>query len=86
MTLEGVGEGVERIVVDWDGGDGVGKFMSAALASKDCYFKASVEECFEDGRAEVASGLCGRLASVLWNGNGELSGITAGVLTPAKAT
>lgn len=67
LTLEGVGEGVERIVVDWDGGDGVGKFMTAALASKDCYFKASVEECVEDGRAKVASGLRGRLASVFWN-------------------
>ena len=45
--------------------------MSAALASKDCDFKASVDELVEDGWAEVASGLRENLVLVIWKGLAE---------------
>ncbi len=71
LAFEGVGEGVEGVVVDWDGGDGGGKAMSAAFASKDCDFEASVEELLKDGWAEIASGLRENLVSVCLKGVAE---------------
>ena len=64
MACKGVGEGVEGIIVDWDGGDRGGEAMSAALPSKDCDFEASLEELIEDGWPEVASGLRENLLSI----------------------
>lgn len=66
LTMEGVGEGVEGVVVDWDGGDGRGEVVGAALASEDCNFEASDEELVEDSWAEIASGLHKSLVSVFW--------------------
>lgn len=57
MAFEGIGEGLEGVVVDVDDGHGGGKAVSAALASQDCDFEASVQYFFEDGWAEVACGL-----------------------------
>lgn len=57
LPSEGIGEGVEGVVVDWDDDDGGGKAMSVVLASKDCDLKASVDELVEYGWTEVASGL-----------------------------
>ena len=39
--------------------------MSAAIASKDCDFEASIEKSIKNGGAEVASGLVEGLESVL---------------------
>lgn len=57
MTFESVDEGFERVVVDGDNGYGGGEGVRAALASQDCDFKASVQDFFEDGWAEVTGGL-----------------------------
>ena len=38
--------------------------MSAALASKDCDFEASLEELIKDAWPEVTSGLCENLLSI----------------------
>lgn len=57
MAFEGVDEGLERVVVDGDDGYGGGKAVRAGLASQDCDFKASVQDFFEDGWAEVTGGL-----------------------------
>ena len=40
-----------------DGGDGRGGSMSAAVASEDSDFEASIEELVEDGWTKIASGL-----------------------------
>jgi len=64
LAFEGVGEGVEGVVVNRDGGDGGGEVVGAALASEDGNFEASGEELLQDGWAEVASGLHGSLMSV----------------------
>jgi hypothetical protein len=69
LASEGVGEGVQGVVVDWDGGDGGGEAMSAALASEDCDLEASVEELVEDGWAEIASGLRESLILIFWEGH-----------------
>lgn len=71
MSSEGVGEGVEGVVVDWDDGDEGGKAMSVVLASKDCDFEASVEELVEYGWAEVASSLRESLMSRFGTGAAE---------------
>lgn len=40
--------------------------MSSAIASKHCYFKASLEKLVQDGWAKVASGLGESLVSVFF--------------------
>lgn len=57
MAFEGVGQRLQGVVVDGNGGDGRGEATSAGTASEYCDFEASVEELIEDDRAEVASGL-----------------------------
>lgn len=57
MAFQGVGEGVQGVVVDWDGVDGGREAMSAAFASKDSDLEASIEELIEDGWAQIPSGL-----------------------------
>lgn len=64
LAFECVGERVEGVIVNWDGGDGGGKVMRAALAGKYCDFEASMEELVEDCWAEIASRLREKLASV----------------------
>lgn len=64
LAFECVCERVEGVIVNRDGGDGGGKAMRAAFASKYCDFEASMEELVEDGRAEIASRLREKLASV----------------------
>ena len=65
--------------------------MSAATASEDCDFEASVKESLEDGWAEVASTLGVSHGSV-WEkigqreGDVKLNGVMESAVTPAKAT
>ena len=65
--------------------------MSAAIASEDCDFEASVEKLFEDGWAKVASSLDESHGSI-WEKIGqrevdvELDGVMESAITPAKAT
>ena len=42
--------------------------MSAAVASKDCDFEASIDQFIENGWADIASGLCESLVLVLSGG------------------
>ena len=58
MTLEGIGEGVEGVIVDWDDGDRWGEAVGASLPSKDSDLKACVEEVGENSRAKIAGSLC----------------------------
>ena len=58
MTLEGVGEGVEGVIVDWADGNRWGEAVGATLASKDSDLEACIEEVGEDSWAEIAGSLC----------------------------
>ena len=69
LAFEGVGEGFEGVVVDWDDGDRGWKAMSAAVASKDCDLEAGVEELLEDDWAEIAGGLRESLILVFLGGH-----------------
>jgi hypothetical protein len=65
LALEGVGEGFEGVIVDWNGGDRGREAMRAGPASEDGNFEACIGELVEDSWAEVASGLRGAGVS-LW--------------------
>lgn len=56
--------------------------MSAAVASEDCDFEASIEELVEDGWAKIASGLRVSPGSALE----KVGQVMESVLAPAKAT
>ena len=58
MTLEGVGEGVEGVIVDGADCDGWREAVGTTLASKDSDLEACVEEVGEDGWAKIAGSLC----------------------------
>ena len=69
LAFERVGEGFEGVVVDWDGGYGGWKAMSAAVASKDCDLTTGVEVLLEDGWPEIACGLRESLILVFLGGH-----------------
>ena len=68
MAFEGIGEGLEGVVVDGDDGHGGGKAVRAALSSQDCDFEASLQNLIEDGWAEVACGLILRVFFLVISG------------------
>ena len=91
MAFEGVGEGLDGVIVNGDGTDSGRKAVSAIQASKNYDLEASFEELVEDGRAEVAGGLREVICqyfrnNIIYGRRGELRETVDIFRTPTRAT